>query len=482
MSLTVVGLGPGAPELLTVEAAKTLSSAPALYIRTAHHPVVGQLRTSVSPTFFDYAYDTGETFDQVYEEIAGRLGAASANDEVVYAVPGHPLFGEASTRLLLQRGLVYRVVAGLSFVEPACAALGIDPIDSALQLADSLALPEVSPSRPLLVGQVFSRRAASELKLSALRYYPGEHEVSVLHDLSLPEERLRSTPLSALDHDDDFNHLTAVFIPSLVPEQDVRTFSGLRRIVARLRSPEGCPWDREQTHESLKSDLLEECYEVLAALDGDDSHHVAEELGDLLNQVMLHTQIASEAGHFELEDVIEAIASKLVRRHPHVFAGLEVAGTGEVLRNWEAIKAAEDLQGEESPTLERVPRTLPALHQASLLLERAARTGFRWPEIGDVLAKLAEEVAELESAQSARERSEELGDILINLVNAGRHLGIDAEESLRRANEKFRARYAALERIVADESLDLQKMRLEQLLDLWTRAKQQTRLPSTPDD
>jgi tetrapyrrole methylase family protein/MazG family protein len=413
----------------------------------------------------------------VYSGIVERLLEAAAVDEVTYGVPGHPLFGEATVRLLLTKANDIRIVDGVSFIEPACRLLGIDPLDTGLQLIDALAVREMDPSRPVLTGQVYNRRAASELKLRALRTYSEDHDVMVLHDLSLPAERTRTVALSALDHDDDFDHLTAVFFPALPREKNTRTFLGLRSIVGRLRGPDGCPWDAEQTHQTLRGDLLEETYEVLGAIDEEDPHALQDELGDLLNQVMFHAQIASERGDFDIDQVIEAVASKLVRRHPHVFAGVEVSGTDDVLRNWEAIKQAEKDGLAEQSTLAGVSDTLPALHQTAVMLERAARAGFKWPALDDVLDKLAEEVDELERATDDRDREAEFGDILFNLVNVGRYLGLDAESALRGSARKFKGRFREVERIASERGLDMHGADVATLLDLWEEARRVADFP-----
>jgi tetrapyrrole methylase family protein/MazG family protein len=455
---------------LTVEAVKAIEAAKPLYLRTRRHPVVAELG-DVELVSFDDLYDSEEDFDSVYNGIVTRLLEAEGKGDVTYAVPGHPLFGEATVRMLLEQADEVRIIDGVSFIEPACRLLGVDPLESGLQLLDALNLAVIDPSRPVLAGQVYNRRAASELKLATLRWYPEGHGVTVLNDLSMPTERSREVKLGALDHEDDFDHLTTVFFPALELERNTQTFGGLRAIVDHLRSPHGCPWDREQTHESLRSDLLEETYEVLAALDAADQHALREELGDLLNQVVFQARIAEEAGDFDLEDVIESVATKLVRRHPHVFSGLEVSGTADVLRNWEAIKRDEKDGAGEDSALSGVSPTLPALHQAALVLERASRAGFRWQAIDDILDKITEEVDELRGAESRREKEAEFGDILFNLVNAARYMELDAESALRHSTSKFRARFAEVERLAAERKLDMHETDVDTLLRLWQEAR-----------
>ena len=252
------------------------------------------------------------------------------------------------------------------------------------------------------------------------------------------------------------------------PEQNLRSFDGLREIVRRLRAPDGCPWDRAQTHESLRRYLLEETYEALEALDGGSLAKLREELGDVLLQILLHAQIASESGEFTIDDVIEGIAMKLLRRHPHVFGETKVDTAAEVVLKWEAIKSEE--RGGESLVVD-VPQTLPALAYSQALQERAVAAGFEWPRVEDVLGKLAEEARELAEAQTLDEKREELGDTLFVLVSLARKLGLDAEESLRLASRRFRRRFDALQALVTERGLRLADLPIDALESLWRETK-----------
>jgi tetrapyrrole methylase family protein/MazG family protein len=254
---------------------------------------------------------------------------------------------------------------------------------------------------------------------------------------------------------------------------DTRTFDGLREIVRRLRAPDGCPWDRVQTHESLRRFLLEETYETLDALDGGDAAKLREELGDVLLQILLHAQIASESADFDIDDVVEGIATKLVRRHPHVFGEAKVDTADEVVLKWEAIKSEERGRADETDPLARVPETLPALAYSQALQEKAASTGFEWPGVSDVLDKLTEEASELARAESLDERREELGDTLFVLVSLARKLGLDAEESLRLASRRFRRRFERLQSLARERGLRLAEMPIEALESLWRETKAQ---------
>jgi len=243
-------------------------------------------------------------------------------------------------------------------------------------------------------------------------------------------------------------------------------------IVARLRAPGGCPWDREQTHESLKRNLLEESYEVIEAIDQGDPTVLSEELGDLLVQVAFHADISKEAGDFQLEDVLRKINSKLVRRHPHVFADGHAQDTREVERNWEQIKAQERKEkGESKSPVEGIPVDMPALAYAQLMQDRVGKAGFEWNDVSGVLDKIVEEVAELKAAVTPEEKVHELGDLLFTMVNLTRWSGAHAEDVLRQANQRFGKRYLSMENLAAERSLDFNALPLEQKEELWQEAK-----------
>jgi tetrapyrrole methylase family protein/MazG family protein len=252
-------------------------------------------------------------------------------------------------------------------------------------------------------------------------------------------------------------------------------------VFTRLLGPGGCPWDREQTHQSLRSSLLEETYEVLEALDADDMDALAEELGDLLGHIVSHSEMARQAGMFDLGDVCEGIATKLIRRHPHVFGDLSVSGTGEVLRNWDAIKQAERAEKGQAQrgTLDGIPAGLPALATAQELTRKAAKRGFDWPAPSDVWNKLEEELAELREAialdesdaDRGRQLEEELGDVLFAASNLARWLNVDAESALRVAGAKFRRRFAYVEQCAQEQGRELRELHIGELLALWEKAK-----------
>jgi tetrapyrrole methylase family protein/MazG family protein len=252
------------------------------------------------------------------------------------------------------------------------------------------------------------------------------------------------------------------------------SFEQLRKIMSRLRAPDGCPWDREQTHDSIKGCLLEEAHEFLEAIDLKDDHGMAEELGDLLLQVVFHAQMAAEEGRFTLDDVIHEISAKLVRRHPHVFGETEVANADEVVRNWEAIKNTEKGKEDRKSRMDGIPSGFPALMRAHKVQTRAAKDGFDWPEAAPVWEKIAEEEEELREAIAsgdARHVEEEFGDLLFACVNLGRKLGIDSEAALLSASRKFEGRYRGMEKQARLQQRPLAGRSLEDLEALWVEAK-----------
>jgi tetrapyrrole methylase family protein / MazG family protein len=504
-TLVIAGLGPGGVGQLTAEGRDLLQQALAegrLLLRTRIHPTVEGWPALGEAPSLDHLYEQGADFGAVYERIAGAvLEAAQAlleGIELVYAVPGHPAVGEATVprlrALARAAGIGLRLVPGLSFVDSVGAVLEED-LGEGLRVADALALGRIDPTVPLLVCQVYSRRVASGVKLALGKHYPDEHPVILIRAAGVPgQERISRRPLFEVDRDDFADHLTSLWVPPLAPLEALREPQTLQEVMARLRAPDGCPWDREQTHASLRKYLLEETYETLEALDAGDVAALEEELGDLLLQIVFHAQVADEAGEFDLGDVVAGIVAKLIRRHPHVF-GDEAHGGGAVghdaeavLRNWETLKRAERAQkgaagggdgtegaGESGgrSMLDGVPRAMPALAYAQAVQERVARVGFDWPDVAGVVEKVAEEARELAEAppEDHKARQEELGDLLFAAVNLSRRLGIDAEEALRGANAKFRARFAAMEGAARGAGKGLEEYDASGLDALWEGAK-----------
>ena len=477
--IIIVGLGPGGDRQLTREAWDLLTAVQEIWLRTKRHPTVSGLPEHLEVRSFDVLYDQADDFSDVYRGIAERvLDLAERPAGVVYGVPGHPLVGEATVSAILSRAreseLDVRLVEGLSFVEPTLTALEVDALEG-MQIVDAIEMagshhPPLNPNLPALVGQLYSRSLASSLKLTLMNEYPDEHEVALVQAVGTDRARIERRLLYQLDRpgllDETSAHLTTLYVP---PLRDVASFEGLQETVARLRAPGGCPWDREQSHESLRSGLLEEAYEAVSAIDRGSLDDLEEELGDLLLQVLLQTQIATEGGAFKMPDVIRGIDAKLKYRHPHVWGGAPVEDAGEVLQNWEALKRTE--KADRESILDGVPTALPALQQAHTYGERVARVGFDWPDVAGVRAKVREEIAELEQASSRERQEAEVGDLLFAVANWARWLGVEPETALRRANARFSRRFASLEQQARERGLDIAELSIEELEAFWETAK-----------
>ncbi|MFN8379470.1 MAG: nucleoside triphosphate pyrophosphohydrolase, partial [Anaerolineae bacterium] len=415
--------------------------------------------------------------ERIYGTIVEDVLAAAEAGDVVYAVPGDPLVGESTvTRLMTaaKERVVVEIVPGVSFIEPSLRLLGVDALDG-LQVFDAIDIaamhhPPLNPDYPALLAQVYSRQVASDLKLTLMNEYPDEFEVVLLHAAGALDESVERVPLYAIDRSEHIGHMTTLYLPAL---GNMSSFEQFQEIIAHLRAPEGCPWDRKQTHHSLRKYLLEEAHEVLEAIDADDMAALSEEMGDLMLQVLLHTQIATEDGDFRMGDVLSHINRKLIRRHPHVWGEVTVDGADQVVTNWDAIKQAERAGKPDTreSILDGVPTGMPALLQAYEYTAKAAKPGFDWERLEDVTAKVREELDEVIAATSPEHTAEEVGDLLFVLVNWARWLGVEPESALREANAKFYRRFRYIEKGAAAQDRALDSLTLAEMDALWNEAK-----------
>ena len=496
-AITILGLGPGSWDDLTIQARTVLERAAnegtPVCFRTLVHPTVEPLKAAfpdLQISSFDDFYDESDNWEVLYQRITDSVCELAARQTVIYAVPGHPLIGELTVQLLLaqarQRGLSTRIIGGLSFLEPVCAALELDPFTLGAQIIDATALAglthdevagKVVPTTPLLIVQVYNRRVASEVKIALSECYPDEWPVKLVRAAGVDsDEAVIEMPLYELDRNSLANHLCTLYVPPRGEMEALRLPEALRYITMRLRrEPDGCPWDRKQTHESLTRYVIEEAYEVVEAIEEKDLDHLAEELGDLLLQVYLHAEIARQEGNFSIGDVFEHINAKLIRRHPHVFGTTEVANAGQVVQNWEAIKKQEKIAAGKdlsaASVLDGVPPASPALTIAQEYQKRVARTGFEFSAMQEVLNKLHEELEELHQANDPLEQKDEMGDVLFIVAKLARMLDIDAEEALRQANRKFKQRFTHMEAQIKSASREFASYTPEEWEKLWQEAK-----------
>ncbi len=479
--ITLLGLGPGDPSKLTREAWDVLTSAGQAWLRTKQHPTVAGLPSTLEVHSFDELYENSESFDEVYSAIVEKiLELGKSPQGVVYAVPGDPFVAEATCPEIAQRarslGLPLKIVNGLSFLEPVFTALGLDPYPR-LILMDAIELsqahtPAFPPDMPVLVAQVYSRLVAAEVKMTLNIVYPDEHPVRLVHAAGTKDETIEDIHLYEIDRSEHIGLLTVLYVPPLGAGT---SFEAFQEIVAHLRAPDGCPWDREQTHESLRAHLMGEAYETLAAMDSGEPAEMAEEFGDLLLQIVLNAQIASEEDEFNMADVLKGIHDKIIRRHPHVFGDVKLDGVQGVLTNWEKLKADERANSHEPEKglLDGVPLALPALSQAQEYQDRAARVGFDWKEVSGVLDKIAEEIQEVREVTNDDELIAEIGDLFFALVNLARWKKVDAEAALRGTSMRFKKRFAYMEQGAKKQGKKLSEMSIDEMELLWQEAKEQ---------
>ncbi|WNF37074.1 nucleoside triphosphate pyrophosphohydrolase [Bacillaceae bacterium IKA-2] len=479
----VIGLGAGDLNQMPLGVYHKLMKAEHVFLRTKEHPVVKQLEEQqFTYESFDHIYEKNDQFEDVYQQMTSLLLEKAAEEDIVYAVPGHPFIAEKTVQLLLtqakDKDIKIEIVGGQSFLDNLFQAVQIDPIEGC-QIVDGTALKKVQLQvrQHIIICQVYDAFIASEVKLTLMELLPDEYEVTIVTAAGSSQEEIRTVPLYELDRVATLNNLTAVYVPPVTDESILyRDFGKLREVIAELRGPNGCPWDIKQTHQSLKKYLLEEAYEVLDAIDEEDDDHLAEELGDVLLQVMLHAQIGEDAGLFTIDDVISTITEKMIRRHPHVFQAGYLETENEVIVQWDEIKKQEKIDNgqEQGSHLAGIPKSMPALYRATKLQKKAAKVGFDWGELAPVWLKVEEEIAEfmLEAKQDNHEKAvQEFGDILFAFVNLARYYDIDPELALESTNQKFYNRFTYIEETLAERGVRFDEVDLDYLDKLWEEAK-----------
>lgn len=485
--ITIVGLGPGSVEGLPYGTLQRLKSGIPVYLRTARHPVVSFLdEQGITYEALDYFYEQSETFAKVYESIVEHLlHQVDSVGQLMYAVPGHPAIAERTVSLLVQQASEHghQVVFGQghSFLDDVLLRLGIDPIEGLVFIdASDTDSAHLNPRMHTMIVQMYNREKAADVKIALSEVYGDEYVVTVVRAVGLEDEEVVQLPLYQLDRVASIDHLTTVYVPPVVEHlEELGEFSALLEIVAHLRSPEGCPWDMEQTHESLIPYVLEEAYEVVDSIQKGDMDGVMKELGDLLLQVALHGQIGTEEGYFTMRDIIRAVSTKLIFRHPHVFAQHEAKDVETAIENWEYMKSLEksnDQSKQLVSILDQVKHAQPPFRESVKLQQKAAEVGFDWPDIQGALCKLREELDEVIEATSVVQQKEEIGDLLFSVINVARHLSIDPEVALQAANRKFRTRFQEVEHQLEEKNWSFSDSTLDILEEFWQNAKERETL------
>lgn len=479
----IIGLGPGDAGSLTLDAVSKITNGDPLYLRTEKHPTVKYLREKkIEYKTYDSVYDTETEFLDVYEKISSDLVQNAKKYGIInYCVPGHPLVAEKTVSILLEkekRGEVeLEVISGLSFIEPMIVSVGIDPIDG-LKIVDGLNICEqtVDINTDNLITQVYNRMKASDLKLELMDIYGDEYEVYVIKSAGIKgEERRVKIPLYELDRIEWIDYLTSIYIPKMDKKiKNKYDFFDLMGIMETLRGKNGCEWDRKQSHQSLRPYLIEEAYEVVDAIDSGEPLDIAEELGDLLLQIVFHSQIAKENGNFNIYDVTTLICEKMIRRHPNVF--LSSLDKEDIVYDWNDIKAKEKDITSYTDRMKSIPKGLPALIKSVKIQNRAADVGFDWPDVKGALEKLEEELREVKAEIKCRDTDkleEEIGDLLFSVVNVSRFFDLNPETALNKASNKFINRFESMEAKCREDGVDMRELSVYQLDELWNYAKQE---------
>ena len=478
--LKIMGLGPGAYEALTIGALKELKNNKNIYFRTEKHPTVDFLKDEgIKFESYDHAYEKYDSFDDVYKYIAEDLITKIKDDEdLIYAVPGHPLVAEKSVvnliELCKENNIQYEVLPAVSFVDAMMEALQVDPIEG-VKIIDAFDMKNQILDKRVgtIITQVYNNFIASEVKLRLLEGYEDDTEIIFVRAAGVEGlESIRKIPLYELDWQEDIDYLTSIYIPKDLGNK--KDFQDLLDIIETLRNPGGCPWDREQTHESLKSALLEECYEVIDAIENEDEDALIEELGDVLLQVVFHASIGKEDGYFDIMDVIGGISNKMINRHPHVFGNEEANTSEQVLVNWDEIKKEEKGIKTLTEEMQNIAKSLPATTRAYKVQKKVKKVGFDWDDVNCAMDKVKEELNEIKEVYNCEDKSiieGEVGDLLFACINVARFLEVDGELALDKTIKKFIKRFSYIENEAIKNNKNLKDMTLEEMDKLWEEAK-----------
>lgn len=478
MAISIVGLGPAGLKHVDAATVTLVGQAETVIVRTLRHPAASELAETRDIVTCDDLYELHSEFDDVYAAITERVLVAASAGSVVYAVPGSAVVGERAVTQIREKasdaGFAVSVVPGLSFLDLAYVAVGIDPIADGLQILDARDLPDPLPLHlPTIVTQLDSQLRAVDVSLALTRTIDPATEVTVLDRLGDPDE-----VIEVMSAGDLARYVagprTTVYVPA--------TTSGLLGLIATNRVlRRECPWDAKQTHHTLLTHLIEEAYETADAIgrlplagsarapDFGAYAEVEEELGDLLLQVIFHATLASEVGAFDIDEVAENIRRKLVQRHPHVYGDVKVRNADDVLSNWEQIKKVEK---NRDSLMDDIPKGMPAVARAMKVQKRARSVGFDWDEADQVMSVLKDEVEELATADGDEDAvADELGDVLFTAINLARHLGVDPEVALRSTVDKFIRRFRTMEQDFATKSMDIADASTVELEQAWQSAK-----------
>jgi len=429
--LRIIGLGPGGKQYLTLEALECIQEKKTIYARTMKHPVMDYL-IEMGGQFvgMDHYYEEGQTFDEVYLNIAQEIIDRLSEQDVIYAVPGNPFVAERTVEILLEKldPDQVTIIHGASFIDAIITTLHIDPVHG-MKIVDALKIEEsrLDVLSDALIIQVYDKQVASRVKLALMEHYEDDQEVWIVRGAGIPgEEVIEKRPLYELDHSDALDHLTSVYVKRVTPDLRKKfVLEDLLGVMRTLRSEDGCAWDREQTHESLRKSLIEEVYEVVQTIDDGDLWGMEEELGDLLLQIVFHAEIAAEQGYFNMYDVITGIYDKMIRRHPHVFADQEAEDVQAVLDQWEDIKASENKSDE-------IPMAFPPILRSYKVIKRLKKMSVTDQAFADIKSRMTSQLQGVLEGQAEDQETLAygLGGLVFDLVYLASKADIDLSEAL----------------------------------------------------
>lgn len=474
-TIQIIGLGAGSLEDLTLKAHKALKENIPTFARTERHPIVKELKEEIEIKCFDEFFEKYETFDEVYEKITDNiLELVQTHKKINYCTAGSPYYGDIVTKKLINEykdKINIIIIDGMSFLDKCIKLSGFSDYKS-IKVLDCLEADEFSfdVNSLNIITQVYDLEMASQLKLKLMETYPDD---IVILNIDVLEENVKKIPLFMLDQEKNYGFSTYFCIlPIEISENTVYNITNLCRIVKILRGLDGCPWDRKQTHESIRQNLIEEAYEVVDAIDNNDIDNLIEELGDLLLQVVFHAELGSEDGYFNFKDIVTNVCKKMYSRHPHVFGDVKAANAEEALKSWESSKKKEKNLETYTDNLKNVPKALSPLSRSYKIQKRAAEVGFDWPDAEGAVLKIKEELFEfMEEYKNSNieNMEEEFGDLLFALVNFARFVKINPDVALNKTINKFINRFEYIETHAKN---NLKEMTLEEMDELWEQSKE----------
>ncbi len=472
--IQIIGLGAGGEDDLTVKAQKALTERIPTFVRTDRHPIVNELKKNIDIASFDDYFEKYETFNEVYGNIVNTLIEQSKQyGKINYCTAGSPYYGDIVTKKLISE---YKdqintiIIDGMSFLDKCLKLSGYADYNN-IKILDCLETDEFSfdVNSFNIITQVYDLETASQLKVKLMEIYPEDANSLIIDVL---EENVKKIPLFMLDQEKNYGFSTYFCIlPIEISKNRVYNVDNLLRIVKLLRGPDGCPWDKKQTHHSIRQHVIEEAYEVVDAIDNDDVDNLVEELGDLLLQVVFHAELGSEEGYFNFSDVVTDVCKKMYFRHPHVFGDVKANDVEEALTSWENSKLKEKNLTTYTDNLKNVPKALSTLSRSYKIQKRAAEVGFDWSDAWGAVLKIKEELLEFieeYNNHNIENMEEEFGDLLFALVNFARFEKINPDIALNKTINKFIDRFEYIEK---NSTKDLKQMTLKEMDELWEESK-----------